>query len=201
MEWKVAIDKLLEKRELARLGGGQKRIDMQRQKGKMTARERITALLDEGSFVEIDGFVESRINDFEMDKKSFYCDIYCNKDEIPYVLREDNPSIQKADIVDNTFTNANKIIATEELEEGVTREPQRYYFYLLNDNSITTDANDERRIKQVRSKEITITLEEDKSQEENTKALLLAVHNELQAPEYNLQILCHFYRYISLPMI
>jgi len=69
MEWKVAIDKLLEKRELARLGGGQKRIDMQRQKGKMTARERITALLDEGSFVEIDGFVESRINDFEMDKK------------------------------------------------------------------------------------------------------------------------------------
>lgn len=135
-----------------------------------------------------------------------YCDIYCNTDEKPYYLRYDNPQVQNIDIVDNTFTNYNKIIATEELAEGVTREPQRFYFYLLNDNSITTNPNDERRIKQVRSKEITFSLnvegedeidkdetltEEQKEEEKNRRranALLLAVYNELQAPEYNLQI-------------
>lgn len=135
-----------------------------------------------------------------------YCDIYCNTDEKPYYLRYDNPQVQNIDIVDNTFTNYNKIIATEELAEGVTREPQRFYFYLLNDNSITTNPNDEKRIKQVRSKEITFSLnvegedeidkdetltEEQKEEEKNRRranALLLAVYNELQAPEYNLQI-------------
>ena len=66
--------------------------------------------------------------------------------------------------------------------------PQRYFFYLLNDNSITTDPDDERRIKQVRSKEITFTMDEEKTQEENANALILAVYNELQAPEYNLKI-------------
>jgi len=118
------------------------------------------------------------------------CDIYCNTDEKPYVLRYDNPQIQKFDIVDNTFTNYNKIIVTEELAEEVvgTREPKRYYFYLLNDNSITIDANDSKRIKQVRSKEMTMNIDANKPEEENAKAMLLAVYNELQAPEYNLQI-------------
>ena len=46
------IQELLEKRNEARLGGGQKRIDSQHAKGKMTARERIAILLDEGSFEE-----------------------------------------------------------------------------------------------------------------------------------------------------
>ena len=132
-------------------------------------------------------FNELSYNENEID--GIYCDICCNSDEKPYRLRYDNPQIQNVDIVDNTFTNYNKIIATEELAEGVIREPQRYYFYLLNDNSITTNPNDSRRIKQVRSKEITFTIEdEDKTNEENAKALLLAVYNELQAPEYNLQI-------------
>lgn len=117
-----------------------------------------------------------------------YCDIYCNTDEQPYNLRWDNPQIQNVDIVDNTFTNYNKIIATQELAEGSTDIPKRYYFYLLNDNSITTDPTDTRRIKQVRSKEITFTLEADKTDEENAKALIQAVYNELQAPDYNLQI-------------
>ena len=44
------IKELLDKRELAKLGGGQKRIDSQHKKGKLTARERIELLLDEGSF-------------------------------------------------------------------------------------------------------------------------------------------------------
>ena len=51
------IQELLEKRSEARLGGGQKRIDSQHAKGKMTARERIAILLDEGSFEETDMFV------------------------------------------------------------------------------------------------------------------------------------------------
>ena len=48
------LEELGEKRRLARLGGGQKRIDMQHAKGKLTARERIDLLLDPGSFHEID---------------------------------------------------------------------------------------------------------------------------------------------------
>ncbi|MFN9775654.1 MAG: carboxyl transferase domain-containing protein, partial [Burkholderiales bacterium] len=49
-------------RARARLGGGQKRIDAQHAKGKLTARERIELLLDEGSFEEWDMFVEHRCN-------------------------------------------------------------------------------------------------------------------------------------------
>ncbi len=53
----------------AKLGGGQKRIDQQHAKGKLTARERIDYLLDKGSFQEIDRFVVHRCHDFGMDKK------------------------------------------------------------------------------------------------------------------------------------
>jgi len=55
-----------DKRAAARLGGGQKRIDAQHAKGKLTARERIELLLDEGSFEEWDMFVEHRCMDFGM---------------------------------------------------------------------------------------------------------------------------------------
>jgi propionyl-CoA carboxylase beta chain len=50
----------------AALGGGQARIDRQHQAGKLTARERVLALLDEGSFVELDRFVTHRCADFGM---------------------------------------------------------------------------------------------------------------------------------------
>jgi propionyl-CoA carboxylase beta chain len=60
------IRRLAEKREAAKLGGGQKRIDAQHAKGKLTARERIELLLDEGSFEEWDMFVEHRCTDFGM---------------------------------------------------------------------------------------------------------------------------------------
>ncbi len=69
MNWKEANERLSEKRERAVLGGGQEKIEKQHGKGKMTARERLDYLFDEGSFVEIDAFVESRIDDFEMDRK------------------------------------------------------------------------------------------------------------------------------------
>jgi len=60
------IRQLEEKRAAARLGGGQKRIDAQHAKGKLTARERIELLLDPNSFEEWDMFVEHRCRDFDM---------------------------------------------------------------------------------------------------------------------------------------
>ena len=63
---KDIIDALEEKRSHARLGGGQKRIDSQHAKGKLTARERVELLLDEGSFEEYGMFVEHRCAEFGM---------------------------------------------------------------------------------------------------------------------------------------
>ena len=62
------IDQLDEKRGRAARGGGQKRIDAQHAKGKLTARERIDLLLDDGSFEEWDMFKEHRCVDFGMDE-------------------------------------------------------------------------------------------------------------------------------------
>ncbi len=62
------IRRLDEKRAAARLGGGEKRIAAQHAKGKLSARERIDLLLDEGSFEEWDMFKEHRCNDFGMEK-------------------------------------------------------------------------------------------------------------------------------------
>ena len=65
------IKKLVERKANARLGGGQKRIDAQHEKGKLTARERIALLLDEGSFEEFDMFVQHRCTNFGLDKQHF----------------------------------------------------------------------------------------------------------------------------------
>ncbi len=62
------IEKLRALKAEARLGGGQKRIDAQHKKGKLTARERLHLLLDEGSFRELDIFVTHRTRRFGMDK-------------------------------------------------------------------------------------------------------------------------------------
>lgn len=58
---------LVDRRASASLGGGQKRIDAQHAKGKLTARERLAKLLDSGSFEEFDMFVHHRCTDFGMD--------------------------------------------------------------------------------------------------------------------------------------
>ncbi len=68
------IQELLDKRAEARLGGGQKRIESQHSKGKMTARERLAILLDEGSFEETDMFVTHRTTDFGLDKQQYLGD-------------------------------------------------------------------------------------------------------------------------------
>lgn len=62
------IQELNERRQQARLGGGEKRIERQHQGGKLTAIERIEALLDPNTFVEIDPFVVHRTVDFELEK-------------------------------------------------------------------------------------------------------------------------------------
>jgi propionyl-CoA carboxylase beta chain len=68
------FEELKEKREQAKLGGGQERIDSQHARGKMTARERIDALVDPGSFVEIDRFVVHQTTDFGMAEKKILGD-------------------------------------------------------------------------------------------------------------------------------
>lgn len=65
---------LQEKIQLAQLGGGQKRIDSQHAKGKLTARERIQLLLDEGSFEEIGMLVTHRSTDFGMENEVYLGD-------------------------------------------------------------------------------------------------------------------------------
>ena len=68
------IRQLEAKREAARLGGGQRRIDAQHAKGKLTARERIDLLLDTESFEEWDMFVEHRCTDFGMAEQTIPSD-------------------------------------------------------------------------------------------------------------------------------
>lgn len=66
---KDILEQLETRRDDARLGGGQKRIDAQHARGKLTARERIDLLLDDGSFEEFDMFVTHRCTDFGMDQQ------------------------------------------------------------------------------------------------------------------------------------
>src|SRR5450432_1352283 len=65
---KDILDTLEERRAGAKLGGGEKRIEAQHARGKLTARERIELLLDKGSFEEFDMFVEHRSVEFGMEK-------------------------------------------------------------------------------------------------------------------------------------
>ena len=66
-ETKEILAQLEARREAARQGGGERRIKVQHGKGKLTARERIALLLDEGSFEEFGMFVEHECQDFDMD--------------------------------------------------------------------------------------------------------------------------------------
>ena len=65
------LQQLEDRRTEARLGGGQKRIDSQHSKGKLTARERVEVLLDEGSFEEFDMFKSHRCTEFGMQDTKF----------------------------------------------------------------------------------------------------------------------------------
>ncbi len=74
MENQENLKKLIDKRNQAMLGGGEKAIEKHHAKGAYTARERINMLLDEGSFEEIDMFLTHRCTDFGMEKKVFLGD-------------------------------------------------------------------------------------------------------------------------------
>ncbi len=65
------LEQLETRREAARMGGGQRRIDAQHAKGKLTARERLDVLLDHGSFEEFDMFVAHRCTDFGMENQTY----------------------------------------------------------------------------------------------------------------------------------
>lgn len=68
------LEVLRKKQEAAKLGGGQKRIDAQHDKGKLTARERLDLLLDKGTFEEFDMFVTHRSSAFGLDKQKYLGD-------------------------------------------------------------------------------------------------------------------------------
>ena len=74
MSFENKIKDLLDRRDQAKLGGGEKRIAAQHQKGKQTARERIEMLLDDGSFEEFDMFVTHRCTDFGLENQHYYSD-------------------------------------------------------------------------------------------------------------------------------
>ncbi len=65
---KEVVEELEIRRAKARMGGGEKRIEAQHKRGKLTARERLQLLLDDGSFEEFDMYVEHRCIDFGMEK-------------------------------------------------------------------------------------------------------------------------------------
>ena len=67
--WRDRINVLDKKRNRILQAGGADRIEKQHKSGKLTARERIDMLFDPGTFVEVDSFIESRIDDFGLDKK------------------------------------------------------------------------------------------------------------------------------------
>ena len=68
------IDGFLKKRKIADQAGGQDRISKQHEKGKLTARERVNLLLDEGSFVEVDALTTHHYHEYDMQKKKFFGD-------------------------------------------------------------------------------------------------------------------------------
>lgn len=68
---KNKLDELSQKKENAKLGGGEQKIKNQHDKGKLTARERINLLVDEGSFEEVGMFVKHRAKDFGLDKQNY----------------------------------------------------------------------------------------------------------------------------------
>ena len=74
MELEEKLKKLKEMRKTAGLGGGQKRIDSQHKKGKLTARERLDLLLDDGSFEEFDMFVTHRTQEFGLEGEKYLGD-------------------------------------------------------------------------------------------------------------------------------
>ncbi len=110
------INILNEKKEKIKLGGGSERIQKQHESGKMTARERLDMLFDEGTFVETDAFVETRTVEFDMQKKNNM-----------KIQKEGKKSIKKLEeqvkeLQDKLSSETNSILTTVVAEhKGMTR--------------------------------------------------------------------------------
>src|SRR6478736_3840249 len=74
MTMREKLELLERRRAESELGGGEARLQAQHEKGKLSARERLDLLLDEGSFVELDRFVVHRSTDFGLESQKFYGD-------------------------------------------------------------------------------------------------------------------------------
>src|SRR3979411_22746 len=74
MTMRDKLELLKRRRAESELGGGEARLETQHEKGKLSARERLDLLLDEGSFVELDRFVVHRSTDFGLEAQKFYGD-------------------------------------------------------------------------------------------------------------------------------
>jgi propionyl-CoA carboxylase beta chain len=74
MSIEAKLERLRNLQAQARLGGGKERIEYQHKKGKLTARERLDLLLDEGSFEELDAFVTHRVTDFGLQEEVYLGD-------------------------------------------------------------------------------------------------------------------------------
>ncbi|HEX6926463.1 MAG TPA: acyl-CoA carboxylase subunit beta [Longimicrobiaceae bacterium] len=74
MSMRRKLEELEELRRQAELGGGERRIAQQHERGKLTARERLAVLLDEGSFVELDRFVVHRASGFNLENEKYLGD-------------------------------------------------------------------------------------------------------------------------------
>src|SRR3989442_935628 len=74
MGMREQLEQLQQKRAASEQGGGPERVATQHQKGKMTARERLDVLLDQGSFVELDRFVTHRATDFGLAEEKYLGD-------------------------------------------------------------------------------------------------------------------------------
>ncbi len=74
MSMREKLEQLEELRRKAEMGGGEKRIQSQHERGKLTARERLDVLLDEGSFVELDRFVVHRATGFGLENERYLGD-------------------------------------------------------------------------------------------------------------------------------
>src|SRR5512132_4280588 len=74
MTMREKLELLAQRRAESELGGGEARLEAQHEKGKLSARERLELLLDEGTFVELDRFVVHRSTDFGLESQKFYGD-------------------------------------------------------------------------------------------------------------------------------
>src|SRR5436190_21861208 len=76
MDLEQKLQELKRRDQLAEEGGGKERRERQHNEGKMSARERIEFLLDEGTFEETDRFVTHRANEFGMSERKYYGDVF-----------------------------------------------------------------------------------------------------------------------------